>query len=243
MALAKPTNQNTTPAFEDNEDVAVMDAPEVETKAKPEVKTTAVAEKASSALAPTGAKFKAALQHLELQLDLESVRSLGQGTLPKIVADRAGFELGDKLLGDWVRMQVVSYNRRWLVSAGVEGDEGKKLLRTSYDKETLENETMSMKEYIEHLKEEGYNRASDREYIDLWVMVTETEKEGVVPEDELELVQFQLSPTSVRSFLAYQVQAGFQAALTKREVSDVVKATVERRENDGNKYAAAVFSS
>lgn len=252
MALAKKTTDN-KPAFEDmDENVAVAEEVQEEVKAEQEVTpeakqaaTTAIAKAKGGALTAGGGKFSAALTELEYALSLEDVRSLGTGTLPKLVADRAGFELDGKNYGDYVDFQIVSHNRRWLVSAGIDGDEGKKLLRTSYDQETLEDETMSLNEYIEHLKEEGYEKASVREYVDLWGFVVNSEKLGEIDEDSddaFDLIQVQLSPQSVRSFKGFQARAGVRAAMTKKPVDSKVRLTIERREYDGNKYASIKFS-
>lgn len=205
---------------------------------------TAVVPAKEKALTVTGGGFSAGLSELENQIDLDSIRSLGVGTLPKLVADRGGFEDHEgTLLGDWVKFQIVSFNRRWLVSGGVEGEEGKELLRTSYDNETLEGETMTVREYVQYLKDEGYEKADVREYIDIWGFIEESEKAGVVNEEDYELIQMQLSPSSVRNFMAYRVQAGVQAKIQKREVSNKIKATIERREHGGNRFAAIKFSA
>ena len=251
MALKKPaTTENTTPAFEAEDEAVLADQksetePTVTAKAKVEA-TTAIAKAKTTAVASGGTPFRAGLTHLEQQLDLETVRALGVGTLPKLVADRAGFEMGGgkdkKEFGDYVDFQIVSYNNRWLYTSGVDGDEGKDLLRTSYDDgETLEGHPESGNEYLRYLKDEGYPKADKRQYIDLWGFVVASDKLGAVDEDEREMIQLQLSPSSVKQFKAYQVQAGIRAATTGKQPTDFVRATIEKKEFNGNKYASIKF--
>lgn len=253
MALKKTTTTN-TPAFE-TEDVTATDTqqPEFEQKeaaATPEAKveaTTAIAKAQATSVGAAKKGFSAALQELENQLDIEHVKALGVGTLPKLVADRAGFELGEgkdkKEFGDYVDFEIYSFNKRWLVTAGVDGEEGKEHLRTSYDGVTLENEAQDAKEYLGYLKEQGYPKADMRLYFDIWGFVTNSDKLGAVDEADREMIQLQLSPSSVKQFTAYQIQAGIKASMTKKEVSNVVRATIEKKEFNGNKFASIKFSS
>lgn len=252
MALKKDNN---TPAFETEEDTnvntatdTVQEAPAATAQDKAKVEaTTAIARAQTTAVGAVKKGFSAALTHLELQFDIDTVRSLGVGTLPKLSADRAGFELGEgkdkKEYGDWVNFKIVSYNSRWLVTSGVEGEAGVELLRTSYDGETLEGENLNVKEYLGYLKEEGYPKADVRQYVDLYGFVTDSASLGAVGEEDLELIQMQLSPSSVKAWKAFQLKSGVTATLTGKEASDTVKASIERKEWKGNKYASIAFSA
>lgn len=252
MALKKDNN---TPAFETEEDTNVNTATETvqeapaataQDKAKVEA-TTAIAKAQTTAVGAVKKGFSAALQELENQLEIDHVKALGVGTLPKLTADRAGFEMGEgkdqKTFGDYVDFEIYSFNKRWLITAGVDGEEGKEMLRTSYDGETLENEAMGAKEYLGYLKEQGYGKADMRLYYDAWGFIVNSEKLGEVDEADREMVQLQLSPSSVKQFTAYQIQAGIKASMTKKEVSNIVRATIERKEFGGNKYASIKFSA
>lgn len=261
MALTKKPAANTNaPAFESEDpnpnataEVAVAGVVE-ETKevaASPAAKvtaTTAIAKAQTTAIAATGKnKFSAALTHLEYQLELEHVKALGVGTLPKMVADRAGFEVGEgkdkKEYGEWVDFNIFSYNKRWLAANGTDDDDSKDYLRTSYDNETIEGEVISLKDYVQSLKEQGFEKASARLYIDVWGFVVNSDKLGLVEEDEREMIQLQLSPVSVKQFTAYQLQAGIKASLSGKAISDTVRATIDKKEFGSNKFAAIKFGA
>ncbi len=259
MALTKKTPAP-TPTFESEdpnpnaaETQTVAAAPVVEqvqvaSPADKVAATTAIAKAQTSAIAATGKnKFSAALTHLEYQLELEHVKALGVGTLPKMSADRAGFEIGegkDKLeYGEWVDFNIFSYNKRWLASTGEDGEDAKPFLRTSYDNETLEGEVMSLKDYVQYLKDEGHAKASARMYIDVWGFVVNSDKLGLVEEEDREMIQLQLSPVSVKQFTAYQLQAGIKASLSGKVTSDTVRATIDKKEFNGNKFAAMKFAA
>lgn len=259
MALKKPTTA-ATPAFETEEGAgyAVENAAEAatetvatETVASPAAKveaTTAIAKAQASSVSTNVKKgFHAALTHLQDQLGIDHVRALGVGTLPKLVADRAGFILGEGKeevkYGEYVDFEIYSFNNRWLLSTGEDSDEGKELLRTSYDNETVENEALSVRDYIQHLKDEGHKDAKSRQYIDLWGFIVNSEKEGEVSDDDKEMIQLQLSPSSVKLFTAYQLQAGIKASMGGKQPSDTVRATCENKEFKANKYAQIKFSA
>jgi len=248
MALRKNPTNTSAPAFEEDDGsdtataVATAEAKPVQAEA-----SRAVTQASTTAVAAPKMGYTAALQDLHLQIDLDTVRSLGVGTLPKLVADRAGFEIGsgnDKQeMGNWIDFKVVSYNDRWLVTAGVEGEEGTALLRTSYDGQTLEEEEMSVKEYLDYLRREGYSKASLRHYNDLYGFIVRSEKGGKAAEGNVDLIQLQLSPTSAKAWKAYLVQAGVNARYTGKPATDTVRATIARREYNGNKFAAIAFSA
>lgn len=258
MALKKNTVAQ-TPAFEaddssfDGQTVEMEVATETTTAdaiATPQAKaqaTTAIAKAKGTALAsPLGAKYHAAFQEFEGQLDVDTVRALGVGSFPKLVADRAGFELGEgkakQEFGDWVEFEMFSWNRRTVVTPGVDGEDAKALLRTSYDGETLENDARSAKDYLAFLKEEGYTRAAIKGYIDTWGFIVNSEKEGAVAEEDREMVQIQLSPTSVKSFTALQVSTGIKMGLSGFAPGNRLRATIDRREFESNKFAAMKFT-
>lgn len=248
----------TQPKFEEQEDdIQDVQAEQVEQveQAEPAEKQTAperpaekpVATQKSRAVAPSP-KFKAAFTDLEEVLHIDHVKALGVGTLAKLVADRGGFEMtvaDSKVeLGNWMDIEIYSYNKRWLISAGGDASDeaSKDLLRTSYDNETVEGEAMDVKDYVNWLKEQGYNKAGVRQYIDLWCFIVNSEKGGEVKIEDLEMVQLQLSPTSVKQFTGFQIKAGISASMSGKDISGAVRASIVRKEYNGNKYAEIHFS-
>ena len=248
MSLRKSqTETKTQPPVFESEDDTFMETVEEGRGAEQDNSAPVPAVAKPANIAAPASKFRAALQEYKNALGMDIISQLGYGVLPKIVADRAGFETelsGKKVeLGDWIDFKIVSYNDRWLISAGVEGDGGKDMLRTSYDGETLENDGGSVHDYIQDLKEQGFHKAGSRKYVDVYGFVVNSQKKGETPEEDLEMIQLQLSPQSVKAFTGFQVKLGVQASITKSSVSDVVRCTIEKREYNGNKYASISFSA
>ena len=250
MALKKPTNA--VPAYEVEEDlvddvqveneVVTEDAPQVEdtpTQAQP----LPVAATQSKALTAVGNKFQTAFNSYRNSIDLETVAEVGQGNMPKLVADRGGFELEGKSYGDHITIELVSFNERFVLTPGVDGEEAKKLLKYSYDGLTVADEPgLQVRDYIDYLKSEGYGKADAKKYIDLWALIVSSEKGGEIADEDRELVQVQLSPSSVREWNKMQLQASVKVSRTKRELSPFLKLTIDKREFGTNKFAAIKFT-
>lgn len=241
MALRKPTN---TPAFETEEETVVMDTPdtiEVAPEAKP-VTNVPATQATNTAVAAPRRKFSAALQEFENSIDTDSVRGLGVGSLPKVIVSRAGFELNDETIGNTVDIEMLSYNNRYVITPGEDGDAATSAIRISYDMQTVENEACTPHEYLEQLREDGFTKASIKTYIDIWAILVA--KDGVeIPEDERPMVQVQLSPQTVKSFKAYQMTAGVIAARYNKETSPLLRLTKENAEYKSTKYAVMRFST
>lgn len=205
--------------------------------------TTAIAKAAVSSMAVVPKKAVAALVEFENNFSIDDVRSMGVGALPKVIAGGSELDIEGE---DAVKKAVVelqSWNRRWLVTPGSDSDEAKKLLKTSYDNATLEDDHRSVKEYIQFLKEsEGYDKASAREYIDAWGLIVS--KDGVeVPPAERQLYQFQLSPQSVKKFNAFRLVHGIKVGQGLVQASANVTVGAEKQEFGGKKFSNMTFAS
>lgn len=246
MALRKNTNAATTnaPAFEDDTNVIENAAVQTEV-ATPEVKvaaTTVVAKAAASAAVASAAakKFSAAFQDYENIIELDTVEGMS-GSFPKVTADLGGLDFGDKKVCQEIKVELISYNRRYLASTGTQGEDAKKFLRTSYDGVTIPGHTETLQEYVQYLKDvEGYTKAGIRDYMDLWVMVVEEDGQ-VVPDEERQMVQLQLSPQSVKAFKAFQVKQGFMIGRGIAKDTNQFRVAYERKDSNGNKYANLTF--
>jgi hypothetical protein len=248
MALnrnAQSQVQSQQPAFEDEDDMTTtttVETPEVVEQATPTRAANVPAPAAKQALATPAPKVQAAFLDYQDRFSIDQVAD-ASGAVPKLTADLGGIDFGDKKVCTEVRVQLLSYNTRTLVTSGIEGEAGKKLLRTSYDGVHLqgEGETQTVQEYLHYLKEvEGCEKATARGYIDLWVVVVEEDGKEV-PEEDRQLFQVQLSPQSVKKFKAFQMSQGVKAAFTKGSVSETFRLKTERNEYNGYKYANFVF--
>lgn len=251
MALKK-VNPTATPAFEEEEVMTenVNDVVEVEVEAQaqtePEVKEepkTEVAVSKAKSLALKGSKLGSAFQNQLNVIDTEALEELGQGTMPKIVADRGGFDVNKKDLGNKLLVELFSYNERLVIAPGVDSEEAKDLVRYSYDGETIAGEDTLVKDYVASLKENGFPRAEAKQYIDLWVTIDEAPEVDELPEEAQDLVQVQLSPSSVREWKAFMLQASFRMARNNEAQTGnpKLRLEVDKREYNGNKFAAIKF--
>ena len=261
MALAKRTN---APAFEDTDQVENVEQtmqeevvqevvpPATRPESKPAEQVQAQAEQTAAkalvavkpnavGLALKGGKLSNPFLELQNVIDVDQVRSIGVGTVPKVTADLGGAVIDKRELGKSIVIDLVSFNDRWSIHPGTDDDETVSYMRTSYDGETLENETMTAKEYLEHLKAEGFDKAAMKKYCDIWGTLESCENEGVIPEDERELVQVQLSPQSLKQWNGFQINQGLLAARGIQPTTRI-KLTQERGESNSRKFGYFKFS-
>ncbi len=212
----------------------------------PEVKaaaTTAIAaasSAASTAVAVTGQRFQAALQGLKYVFSMEDVRSIGLAA-PRLTIDTGGFTKDGEDLGKSLTVQILSHNPRWLVSAGIQGDEGKELVRFSYDGIHIDDSDETLNEYLAKLKDEGYTKASKKEYTDLWVIVVGGAEEAAGLIGETCVIQ--LSPQSGGQFKWFQTNLGIKIARGLAKETDTVKIGVERTKVGSDTFGRATFTA
>ena len=176
-----------------------------ETEMNQETQNTAIATKPLNTVAAATAAPSNPTATLEWVISQDEVASFGPGTFPKVTANNAGtLEIDREDLDKSVEVRILSVNPRFALVPGADGDEASKLVRYSYDNQTVENEDMSVTEYIEYLKELGYEKAEVKTYADLWVNII-----GSDVVDESEIVQVQLSPQSVGQWNALRTKMNF----------------------------------
>lgn len=253
MALVKKTPA----AFEAQDDATVIDAETqtvvdapanaaaaaepIPTAQAKTAATTAIATASSTSLvAATGSKFSAALQDLKYNFSLEDVRSIGLAA-PRITVDTGGFSKDGKDLGKSLTIQILSHNPRYLVSAGVNGDEGKELVRFSYDGVTIDGENTTLKDYVDYLKTQGYEKAAIKEYFDIWAIVTNGGDDAA---DIIgEMVVLQLSPQSAGQFKLFCIAQGVKIARGLAQPTDTVRVGVERVKFGTDQFGRCTFAA
>lgn len=123
----------------------------------------------------------------------------GEGV--RLVGSNGQLMDGDKkILGDHITLLLLSWNKRWVVSPGVQGQEGKDAARYSLDGQfTTKGEPIV--EYVQQLKEDGFDKAAVKEYIDLFGVLTSAAKQS----DHVgKSVTVSLSPDSVKAFSGFR---------------------------------------
>ena len=212
-----------------------------ETTMTQETQTTAVATKPLTAVATASPAASNPTAPLEWVISQEEVAIFGPGTFPKVTANNAGtLEIDREDLDKAVIVRILSVNPRFAIVPGVDGDEASKLVRYSYNNHDVENEDMTVAEYIEHLKVLGYEKAEVKTYADLWVNILDSD---VV--DESEIVQVQLSPQSVGQWNALRTKMNFaQRRGAKFDYDDFrVKITGERKKAGNNTWGIMKFDA
>lgn len=188
------------PAFEDT-NVAVAEAPTtIDTAAAaPSTSATQLAAPAPTALGASR-KFVDIFAGL-----LNKFAPVSFGTLPKLVASN-GLVMDDdkKQHGNWLRLQMLSFNYRWVVSPGEEGQEAAKLIRNSYDGLQLENSGISCASYLDDLKSQGYSKASIKKYAEVIGFLTESA--SATSDMPGKVVVVQCSPQSLQKFEGFMFQ-------------------------------------
>lgn len=215
MALADHKPQ-TTPAFETetatmtDTAAAVAEAPAVTAAVTANVPAPVAAQ--APAVAAPRAKFEMALADAKDQFPIEAVVGLSR-SVPRIKGEQGACYVGEKPLGDKIRMTVESWGIRHLITCGLDNkDAGYKesmdYLANSYDGITVEGKGATIDEYVSYLKSIGYEKAGVSKYGDIFGMVTWTSKDGTIAPADQVLHLLQASQTSLGNFTAFCTTQG-----------------------------------
>jgi hypothetical protein len=239
MALPKrnpqPATENKQPTFETvdeegNEVEAEVTASPAErlAAAAAERATASAAAKAPAVIPPKAGQVavaKAMVNPLEplknaFFCEFDTLRSL------KISSGNLVDNQTSKPLGDTVGLELLSYQDQWVVSPGVEGDEGKEHVRYSDDgKTTSKGEDCAA--YLEQLKSSGYPEAKTSKRTVICGSLFDIGEKGrkTLPEIQDCLVQISLAPTSKAGFDRYMMDQAFRIGkgLIQPEGADRIK--------------------
>jgi hypothetical protein len=230
----------------EQEEVAAAPAPAVAPVARPlnPARPAPAPQTAVVPSAPTAvAQFRplAAYNEFKDVMDAATVETLGVGAFGRVTVDLGGFVLDKTPLGSLIRLSLYSWNYRYMVVTGADGEEAKKMVRISYDGVTCSGTGEDVKDVLESFREAGYSKASIKTYVDLYgSLVFQNDKD--VPEDEQLFVQVQLSPESVKKWKAFQVETSFKAARGAVQPSEVITLRAQRGEWNSNRYGYCIFS-
>lgn len=228
------------PAFEDTESAAApveTGTPTTEDTAKAEATTAIAQAAASSVVAHKPMKATAAFADFE-----NALPEVEFGTFPRITADLGGFEMEKEVIGDTIKVEMMSFNTRYVVTPGSDDKEASQLVRYSNDGVMLaDGSGVSVVDYLNKLKTvNGYDDASVKNYMDLTGLLVQKGSEAI-PEDEQVVVQVQLSPQSVKQFNGYRITKGVFEARKGTQTGNTLTLKRERNEYNGKKFAYISF--
>lgn len=205
--------------------------------------STAIATAKSTAVG-AARKFVVAYADKKDAMPTEMVAQFGR-VAPSVTAEQGSLKLnsqGQKTkLGKKIRARVVSFNDRWLVTPGVMDKEAKEKVRSSYDKENLDDYSATVTDYLNGLKAEGYDKARLEPYIDLWVDIVWSEADGDVPVEKQQLTRCQLSKTSAGNFSYFCGNRGRLESMGLAEPSDLIEIHCEDLEGKNGSYSNMSF--
>lgn len=200
--------------------------------------------KTGAALAMTrGLSIQTVLDQLRDVISADMLSSMSFGAFPRVVVSPGAFtdKNSGKLLGDRMVIQVLSWNYVTLVTAGEQNSkEANKLVRTSYDGVNLINGEGSVADYLEGLKEQGYEGASAKRYAEIYAMVLETAKGGPIAPDDRKITQISIPPTSTGPWGAFLLERKL-AAGSGRDVSDVIELVADSKNDGKNTWGVIEF--
>lgn len=204
--------------------------------------TTAIAKAATSAIAAqtTQPKLKLAFQDKHGVFDVATVEGLALA-VPRCKGEQGSIFKGEEDLGSQIQFEIVSISPRWTIGTGENDAEAKDFFRCSYDGRLISGETISVDDYVESLRAQGFVKARKTEYLDVWGFVVWSEKHGEIPVDQRELACLQCSPTSKGAFVAFSTTRGLLESRGVAQPLDVVEVHAMKRTSGSNKFTNFEF--
>lgn len=179
---------------------------------------TAITKAAATSLVASGKPILALLEDKR-----DAMPRLEFGTLPRVVANAGQFQDRgtSQMLGDELKVEVISFNKEFVVSPGSDEADAKELVRYSADGKTLEETGQSVAEYLEYLRvTEEYPNAKVKEYTQVIAILNGAQKGGKPVASELvgKMVLISMSPSSRKNFDGFRIQEAVFVRMGKRTV-------------------------
>ena len=148
-----------------------------------------------------------------------------------------------KDIGTSIKVELISWNKRWVVSAGVSDAEANELVKFSMDGVTLQGDGRTIKEYVTFLRDvEGYKNAGVKEYYSMWCNLTHAAGADV-PVNDQKMVEIQLSPQSVGQFKAFQIEYGMKVSKGVVPATNALLLHAEKKEIKTTRFGIVRFSA
>lgn len=161
------------------------------------------------------------------------------GTLPRLKAKSGEiFDEENNSLGKEIEITLVSFNDLYNVNPG-DSDADSKLCRFSYDNVVLNDGSgITVAEHIKHLKDEGYENACSKHYVELVALLNDAGEEN---ENIGSMVQISMSPQSVKSFDAYRMQSMVKVAKGTLSADNIGDIRVSAKNKTFGAYTFTMF--
>ena len=237
MALTKPTPQQTpaTDAAEAVKPAGTFESMDETTSSKPAANDAAPAQEVAPATTTAVAKVNKA-EASAFAKEVEAMKggadfSYGNYAVFKAI-NGAIKGVGDNKanLGRWVKVSMIAWDDRVQISPGSDTEAAKDCVAYSADGVTIESVIgrdkygswvgKSVNDYVEHLKDSDWPKASASRYIDVACVVHEGETKSA-KELAGEIICISLSKTSIPSFAQYQEKLNMKAKAIARGIPGV----------------------
>lgn len=170
--------------------------------------------------------------------------SMEFNTFPRITVGLDGFSDDNKKeLGKKIKIQLLSFNDRYVCSPGVMNAETTELVKFSTDGKSIDGTGQDCMEYIKQLRDvDGYTDASLKHYMTVYGLLTFANDKELPVEDQ-GVVGVQVPPQSRAFFTRLQVDTGIKLAQRLiSEAPETLVLTQEKADGKNAKYANIKFS-
>lgn len=214
---------------------------------------TPIAESVSTALAAApkrslaavmGSKFAPALEGYK---DIIDARDVDFDSFPRVTVGLDGFSNDrEDDLGKVIGIEVMSWNERFIVTAGDDSDAANALVKFSHDGINLDDGSGTCKDYVKVLKEtHGYENADIKKYYNIYGQLCATSTDGkltAVDAVEREIVSIQIPPRSVSKFKGHQINDGMKVSRGLLPESAFIQLSQEKVKGKARAFALINFS-
>lgn len=208
------------------------------------VQTAVAVAKPAGLPAIVGNKYKPALDEYRDQIN---PTSLDYDTFTRITCGLDGFSDDQKKeLGKQLKLQIMSWNERFIVTTGEDNDEANALTRFSLDGKVIDGTGQLVPEYIAHLVAEGYEDSCSKKYLSLYGFLVATWPNGQledIPPADRAIVNVQIAPRSVSQFTQFQITHGVKVSQGIVGETDLLLLTQEKKDGKTKKYASIKFAA
>lgn len=236
-----------TPAASTAAPAADEATPVTEVPSTPEARAAAnraLLAASTRAMASPLKSVQTVIEGLRNVIEGADLESMGIGVFPRVTVGLDGFSIDKtKDLGKKIKIEILSWNYVWLVTTGEQNDtEANKLIRTSYDGINLKGGEGTVTDYVAHLKAEDYDKASCKQYVEIYANLLWSEEKGDVPVEEQTIHQISLSPQSVGKWGAYNLESKMRK-LKGFADTNIVVMEAEKKVLGPNKFGVVKFSA